>query len=90
MRSAVAVAKSELLDEVESLIRKGFADGTVNPALNCEEDALLLLRLMLGVAAECAISGQDDDLLRLRRKGAEMVWRSYASCSPNAARPALS
>jgi hypothetical protein len=78
MRNAVAIAKSDLLDEVGLLIRKGLVDGTINPAINCEEDAVLYLRLMLGVATECAISGQDDDLLDLRERGQEMVRRSFS------------
>lgn len=78
MRNAVAIAKSDLLDEVGLLIRKGLADATINPAINCEEDAVLYLRLMLGVATECAISGRDDDLLDLRERGQEMVRRSFS------------
>ena len=78
MRNAVAIAKSDLLDEVGLLIRKGLVDATINPAINCEEDAVLYLRLMLGVATECAISGRDDDLLDLRERGQEMVRRSFS------------
>ena len=55
-----------------------LADATINPAINCEDDAVLYLRLMLGVATECAISGQDDDLLDLRERGQEMVRRSFS------------
>ncbi len=79
MRNAVAIAKSELLDEVKLLIGGGLADGTINPAINCEEDAVLYLRLMFGVATECAVSGQDDNLLHLREKGQEMVRRSFSA-----------
>lgn len=78
MRKAVGIAKSDLLDEIGGLIARGLTDGSVNPALNCEEDAVLYLHLMLGVANECAAAGTDDNLRSLRDRGREMVLRSFS------------
>lgn len=78
MRKAVGIAKSDLLDEIGGLIARGLADGSVNPAVNREEDAVLYLHLMLGVANECAAVGTDDNLPSLRDRGQKMVLRSFS------------
>lgn len=79
LRSEVAIARSELLDELKALITSGLRDGSIDAQRNSEEDSVLLLGLMLGIATEFLVARRDDELRCLRTRGEEMIRLSFSS-----------
>lgn len=79
LRTEVAIARSELLDELKALIASGLCDGSIDAQRNSEEDSVLLLGLMLGIATEFLVARRDDELRCLRTRGEEMIRLSFSS-----------